>query len=125
MKYAISTALFSILFLLLPGSALAADNTSRSVNIPTAVVVQGQRLRAGHYKVEWDGAGPQVNVNFVRNGKIVATVPAMLHLNDTQAKQDDIETLQSASNQNVLREIDFEHQKESLTFDMNHGNGRS
>ena len=125
MKYAISTALFSVLLLLLPASALAADNTSRSVNIPTAVVVQGQHLSAGHYKVEWDGAGPRVNVNFIRNGKIVATVPAMLRMNDIQAKQDDIETMQSASNQNVLQEIDFEHQKESLTFEMNPSNGRS
>ena len=125
MKYAISTALFSVLLLLLPASALAADNTSRSVNIPTDVVVQGQHLSAGHYKVEWDGAGPRVNVNFMRNGKIVATVPAMLRMNDTQAKQDDIETIESASNQNVLQEIDFEHQKESLTFEMNPSNGRS
>jgi len=125
MKYAISTALFSMLLLLLPGSVLAADNTSRTVNIPTAVVVQGQHLRAGHYKVEWRGTGPRVEVNFMRNGKTIATVPAMLHTNDTQARQDDIETRQSASNQNVLQEIDFEHQKEALTFDMNQGNGRS
>jgi hypothetical protein len=125
MKYAFSAALFSMLLLLLPASALAADNTSRSVNIPTPVVVQGQRLPAGHYKVEWDGAGPRVQVSFVRNGKTVATVPAMLRINDIQAQQDDIETRQSASNQNVLREIDFEHHKESLTFGMNQSNGRS
>lgn len=125
MKYAISTALFSLLLLMLPGSALAADNTTRSVNIPTPVVVQGRYLRAGHYKVEWQGSGPRIEVNFLRNGKTVATVPAILHINDTQAKQDDIETRQSASNQNVLQEIDFEHQKEALTFEMNQGNGRS
>jgi hypothetical protein len=124
MKYAISTALFSVLVLLLPASALAAENTSRSVNIPTQVVVHGQHLRAGHYKVEWQGTGPRVEVNFMRNGKTIATVPATLHTNDNQAKQDDIETRQSASNQNVLQEIDFGHQKESLTFAMNQS-GRS
>lgn len=124
MKYAIGISLFSIL-LLLPGSALAANNTSRPVNIPTAVVVQGQHLRAGHYKVEWQGTGPRVYVNFMRNGKTIATVPAMLRMNDTQAKQDDIETRQSASDQNVLQEIDFGHQKEALSFGMNQGNGRS
>jgi hypothetical protein len=125
MKYAVSTALFSILLLLLPASALAADTISRTVNIPTAVVVQGQHLRAGHYKVQWQGAGPRVEVNFMRNGKIVATVPAILRTNDFQAKQDDIETRQSVSNQNVLQEIDFGHQKEALTFAMNQNNGRS
>jgi hypothetical protein len=124
MKYAISTALFSVLILLLPASALAADNTSHSVNIPSAVFVQGKRLRAGNYKVEWQGTGPRVEVNFMRNGKTIATVPAMLRTNDSQAKQDDIETRQSASNQNVLQEIDFGHQKESLTFGMTQS-GRS
>jgi hypothetical protein len=124
MKYAISTALFSVLILLLPASALAADNTSHSVNIPSAVFVQGKRLRAGNYKVEWQGTGPRVEVNFMRNGKTIATVPAMLRTNDSQAKQDDIETRQSASNQNFLQEIDFGHQKGSLTFGMNQS-GRS
>lgn len=124
MKYAIGTALFSALLLLLPASALAADNTSHSVNIPSAVVVHGQHLRAGHYKVEWQGTGPRVEVNFMRSGKTIATVPATLHMNDPQAKQDDIETRQSASNQNVLQEIDFGHQKESLRFGMNQS-GRS
>jgi hypothetical protein len=124
MQYAISTALFSVLVLLLPASALASDNTSHSVNIPSAVVVQGKHLRAGHYKVEWQGTGPRVEVNFMRNGKTIATVPAMLRTNDSQAKQDDIETRQSASNQNFLQEIDFGHQKGSLTFGMNQS-GRS
>ncbi len=119
MKYAISAALFSMLLLLLPASALAADNTSRSVNIPSAVVVQGQRLRAGHYKVEWQEAGPRVEVNFVRNGKTVATVPATLRTNDGQVTQDDVITRQSASNHNVLQEIDFKHEREALTFGMN------
>jgi hypothetical protein len=125
MKYAISAALFSVLLLLLPASALAADSTSRTVNIPNPVVVQGQHLRAGQYKVQWDGTGPRVEVNFMRNGKIVATVPAMLHTNDAQAKQDDIETRQSASNQNVLQEIDFGHHREALTFGINQSKGRS
>ena len=119
MKYAISAALFSMLLLLLPASALAADNTSRSVNIPSAVVVQGQRIAPGHYKVEWQEPGPRVRVNFVRNGKTVASVPATLHTNDNQVTQDDVITLQSASNRNVLQEIDFKHQREALTFGMN------
>lgn len=123
MKYALNAALFSMLLFLLPAFALATDSMSRSVNIPTAVVVHGQHLRAGHYKVEWQGSGPRVEVSFMRSGKTVATVPAMLRMNDNEAKQDDIETLQSASNQNVLKEIDFGHHKEALTFDMNQNAG--
>jgi len=119
MKYAISAALFSLSLLLLPVSALAADNTSRSVNIASPIVVQGQRISAGHYKVEWQEAGPRVRVNFVRNGKTVVTVPATLHTNDNQVTQDDVITRQSASNRNVLQEIDFKHDREALTFGVN------
>jgi hypothetical protein len=119
MKYAMSTALFSMLLFLLPASALAAENTSRSLNLPSAVVVQGQHLRAGHYKVEWQEAGPRVEVNFVRNGKTVATIPATLRTNDGQVTQDDVITRQSASNHNVLQEIDFKHDREALTFGVN------
>ena len=119
MKYSISAALFSMLLLLLPASALAAENTSHSLNLPSSVVVQGQHLRAGHYKVEWQEAGPRVEVNFMRNGKTVATVPATLHTNDGQVTQDDVITRQSASNHNALQEIDFKHEREALTFGMN------
>jgi hypothetical protein len=115
MKYQIGSALLAIA-LLLPAVALARDNTSRSVDIANPVVVNHQALEAGHYKVEWQEPGPTVKVHFVRDGKTVATAIATLKTNDTQITEDDIVTHKSASNRNILTEIDFGHQKEAILF---------
>ncbi|HUK46380.1 MAG TPA: hypothetical protein VLW06_02265 [Terriglobales bacterium] len=115
MKFQIGSALLAMA-LLLPAAALARDNTSRSVDIPSRVVVNHQPLKAGHYKLEWQEPGPQVKVNFVRNGKTVATARGTLKTNDAQVTQDDIVTRKTASNHNRLTEIDFGHQKEAILF---------
>jgi hypothetical protein len=114
MKY-FGPALLS-LFLFVPMLLFAGDNTTRSINIPSTVVVNHQTLKAGHYKVEWQQPGPAVKVNFMRDGKTVATAPGTLETNDAQVKQDDIITRPAASNKNALTEIDFGHQKEAIIF---------
>jgi hypothetical protein len=114
MKY-LCSALLSIL-MLAPIPLLARDTNSRSVNIPDKVVVAGHQLDPGHYKVEWQQEGPRVQVNFVQDGKTIASAPATLKTNDAQVTQDDIVTRQTASQKARLMEIDFGHQKEALLF---------
>lgn len=113
--YRIGSALLAIA-LFLPLAVFARSNDSRSVVIPSRVVVAGHQLKPGHYKLEWNQPGPKVEVSFVRQGKTVATAPATLQTNDAQVKQDDIITRKTASNQNRLTEIDFGHQKEAILF---------
>jgi hypothetical protein len=36
----------------------------------------GKHLPAGEYKVKWEGDGPNVELNILHDGKLVATVPA-------------------------------------------------
>jgi len=72
-KYA---ALLSVLAILSSVSALARDKNQHSVEIPDSVQVGGTQLQPGSYQVEWQGTGSEVQVNFVRDGKTVATVPA-------------------------------------------------
>jgi hypothetical protein len=55
-------------------------------------------------------------VNFVRDGKTVATVPATLKTNDAKVTQDDVVT---DKNTKTLQEIDFSRNKESLVFEQN------
>ena len=106
----------SILAMLSPLGVFARDNNQHSVDIPSTVQVGGTQLEPGHYKVEWQGAGPDTQVTFLRNGKTVATVPATLKTNDNQVTQDDVVT---DSTNNTLREIDFHHDKEALVFQQN------
>jgi hypothetical protein len=77
------------------------------------VQVGGTQLQPGHYKVEWQGTGPAVQVTFLRNGKTVATVPGTLKTNDEHVIQDEVVT---NSENKELNEIDFRRNKEALVF---------
>ncbi len=60
--------------LLLAASAFAEK---ASLQLYDSVTVGGKQLQAGDYTVQWDGSGPNVQVNILRGkAKVVATVPA-------------------------------------------------
>ncbi len=117
MKQIKCTALLSMLALLAPLSALARDKNQHSVEIPDSVQVGNAQLKPGNYKVEWQGTGPEVQVNFVRDGKTVATVPGTLKTNVAHVL-DDVVTDTTSADAKTLKEIDFSHDKESLIFDQ-------
>ena len=116
MKQVKYVTLLSMLALLFSVSAFARDKNQHSVKIPDSVQVGGTQLEPGDYKVEWQGTGPEIQVNFVRGGKTVATVPGTLNTNDAQVRQDDIVTDTTSANTKTLTEIDFGRDKESLVF---------
>ncbi len=116
MKFLKYVALLSTLALLFSLSAFARDKNQHNVNISDAVQVAGTHLQPGSYKVEWQGTGPNVQVNFVQNGKTVATVPGTLKTNDEQVTQDQIVTNLSSAPNKTLNEIDFRRDKEALIF---------
>jgi hypothetical protein len=117
MKQIKSTALLSMIALLSTVSALARDKNQHSVEISDSVQVGGTELKPGNYKLEWQGTGPEVQVNFVRDGKTIATAPGTLKTNDPHVTQDDIVTDTTSANTKALTEIDFSHNKESLVFE--------
>jgi opacity protein-like surface antigen len=118
MKQVKYTVLLSMLALLFSVSAFAADKNQRSVTISDPVQVGNTQLKPGDYKVEWQGAGSEVQVNFLRNGKTVATVPGNFKANDPNVIQDDVVTDTTGANTKTLKEIDFSRDKESLVFDQ-------
>jgi hypothetical protein len=69
-----SKSLFLGLALLLATSAFAANKGSLQVQEP--VNVNGTQLAPGDYKIEWDGAGPNVELSIMQGKKVVAKVPA-------------------------------------------------
>ena len=64
--------------------------------------------------MEWQNAGPNVQVSFVQGHKTVATVPATVKTNDDQVKHDDVVTTQASGNREILRELDFSHGKDAV-----------
>ena len=116
------TAVLSLACLLgFGGSAYAARDNARSVEIFDAVQIGTTELTLGSYKVEWQGTGPVVEVSFRRNGKTVATVPGTVKTNQHQVTQDAIETEATGTGTSTLKEIDFGHLKEALVFGQDPG----
>lgn len=120
MKQIKYTALLSMLALLLAVSAFAGDKNRHSVDISETVQVGNTQLNPGSYRVEWQGTGPEVQVNFVRYGKTVATASGKFTTNDTHVTQDEVvtDTTSADTNTKTLKEIDFSHNKESLVFEQ-------
>jgi ABC-type nitrate/sulfonate/bicarbonate transport system substrate-binding protein len=75
MKFAtVSKSLIMGLALLLASSAFAATKVNLTLQNPTTV--NGTKLKAGDYKLEWDGSGPNVEVSILQGKSVVAKVPA-------------------------------------------------
>lgn len=75
MKFAkISKSVVMGLALLLASSAFAA--TKASLNLQDPTTVNGIKLKAGDYKLEWDGSGPNVEVSIIQGKNVLTKVPA-------------------------------------------------
>jgi hypothetical protein len=70
----VSKSLVAGLALFLASSAFAATTGHMELQNPT--LVNGTQLKAGDYKLEWDGTGPDVEVSVMQGKKVVAKVPA-------------------------------------------------
>jgi hypothetical protein len=77
MKFAtISKSVVMGLALLLASSAFAA--TKASLSLQSSTTVNGTSLKAGDYKLVWDGTGPNVEVSIMQGKNVVAKVPGKL-----------------------------------------------
>jgi hypothetical protein len=75
MKFAtISKSVVMGLALMLASSAFAATKASLNLQHPT--IVNGTKLKAGDYKLEWDGSGPNVEVSIIQGKNVLTKVPA-------------------------------------------------
>lgn len=85
MKFAtVTKSLVVGLALTLASSAFAASKANLTLNNPTSI--NGTSLKAGEYKLLWDGNGPNVEVSIVQGKKVIAKVPAkVVDLNQSSA----------------------------------------
>jgi hypothetical protein len=74
--------------LTLAASGFAADTHKANFQVSESVQVNGTELAPGDYVAKWAGDGPDVQLNILRNGKSVATVPAKLVQLDQKASSD-------------------------------------
>jgi hypothetical protein len=75
MKFStVSKSLILGLALVLASSAFAATKGSLTLSNPTTV--NGTTLKAGDYKLQWDGSGPNVEVSIMQGRTVVTKVQA-------------------------------------------------
>ena len=74
MKFAtVSKSLLMGAAILLASSAFAATKANLTLVNPASV--NGTKLKAGEYKLEWEGTGPDVQVSIMHGKNVVAKVP--------------------------------------------------
>lgn len=60
------------LAVLLASSAFASSKATLNLNNPT--IINGTKLKAGEYKLQWEGTGPDVQVSIMQGKNVIAKV---------------------------------------------------
>jgi len=109
MKLSLRSKFMILVLALFPATSVLAANDSHKgdLNLGASVQVAGKQLKAGDYVVKWDGSGPTAQVNFTKNGKVVATVPARVVQLDQKASQDMAEINIAGNGDRTLTSIKF------------------
>ncbi len=115
MKYAKYMMLLAAFAILVPLGAFARPKNERTVTFPDAVQVGSTLLKAGSYKVEWQGTGPMLRVSFLEYGKTVATAQAKMVESKTPFEGNEIVTTNTGKTPK-LESIDFGGKTESLVL---------
>ena len=112
MKFAsVSKSLVVGLALLLTSSAFAASKANFTLNSDASV--NGTKLKAGDYKLEWDGSGPNVEVSILQGKKVVAKVPAKV-VDLDRASTNDAAVLKQNGGDSTLAGVRFQGKKYAL-----------
>jgi hypothetical protein len=113
MKFAtVSKSFVLVAALLLASSAFAA--TKHTLQISTPVTVNGQTLKAGDYKVQWEGTGPNVELSILQGKNVVAKAPAHIVDLPSPSSSDAAVVRRNDSGTSSLTAIRFQGKKMSL-----------
>lgn len=85
----------------------AKDSYKGDFHISSAAHVNGKQLPAGDYVAQWQGSGPDVRLDILKDGKVVASVPARVMTLDKKSPNSSAEIINNASGNGSLSEIRF------------------
>ena len=113
MKFAtVSKSLVLGLALTLASSAFAASKANLTLNNPTSI--NGTKLKAGDYKLEWDGSGPNVEVSILQGKKVLTKVAAKIVDLDKAPNNDAALLKQNGDGSTTLSGARFQGKKYAL-----------
>ena len=96
---------FSLLLLVLPWAAMAAQKNAVKVNFSEPVTVGNTVLNAGDYRVKWEGTGSAVQVTFLQGKNQIATVPATITGEVSRFDATAVEVRDGSDHSKVLEKI--------------------
>ena len=113
----ISKTLLPALGLLLATSVFAASKANKgSIELDRPATIGGHQLTPGHYKLTWDGTGPNVDLMILSYGKLVATVPAHLIELSRPQPSNGYEAHTNDDGSQILTSIEFGGKKYELSL---------
>ena len=100
------------LTLLLASSAFAG--TKASMTLEHSANVNGTTLKPGDYKLEWEGAGPNVEVSIIKGKNVIAKVPARVVDMGYSVQNNAVVFSRSTDGTNTLAGLRFQGKKYGL-----------
>lgn len=125
MKLSLHSKFATLVLLLFAAMSVFAgtDSHKGGLSLSAPAQVGGAQLEAGDYAVKWQGAGPAVQINIIRNGKVVATVPAQVVNLDKKAVYSQADISTGANGERSVTRLQFEGQ--SFALQIGEGGGAS
>lgn len=113
----VAKSLVTGLALLLASSAFAATKGQLQLQSPT--MVNGTQLKAGDYKLEWEGTGPDVEVSILQGKKVIAKVPAKVVELKTKAQENSSIVSKNTDGTSSLAGVHFAGKTTALELPQN------
>jgi len=102
----IHTLAFLLLFML--SIASFAATTNKEITLYDTTKIGAAELKPGNYKVAWKGNGPDVDVDFLKNNKVVASATAKL--GNARSEVNSVHTTHAGDGGfAILEELDFKN----------------
>ncbi|MGZ4786932.1 MAG: hypothetical protein ACXVZV_14425 [Terriglobales bacterium] len=88
----------------------------KSITVYTDSTLNGQKIAAGDYKIEYQISGSTAEVKFLKNNKAVATASGQVLEQDSAPDQSAIVRATNPDGSSSIVELQLAHQKESIRF---------
>jgi hypothetical protein len=84
-----------------------AATRSKEITLSQTTRIGTAELKPGTYRVAWNGNGPDVEVDFLKDRKVVLTTNAKL--GHARNERDSINTRRTTPDSEILEELDFKN----------------
>jgi hypothetical protein len=109
-------ALVGVSILMMAMTAVAGDHSGK-FNLSTPAELNGKTLKAGDYKVSWDGQGTDVQVTISQGKNAIVTAPARLVEREAKAPRNAVVMRTNGGDTGSIVELQLAGKQSVLVFD--------